>query len=113
MTHSLEIYAPFMGEDATISVEFDVTDWGAHATFDPRYGGDPGWGAEFDVTDISITLNMENGDGVTWPLERGSRQFNAVANCARVENAISEKIADLEPPRRTRRGRRYTLDDAA
>lgn len=111
MSREMKIYTHFMGEDATLRVEYEITSYGARPIFDDVYGGDPGYGPEWDIYDIGLTLHLEDGDGAEWLLD--GKQFRLIANSGDVVNAILEEIAEDEDCRPYRRGRRSYWDDAA
>ena len=97
----------FMGEDATIRVEFEITHWGSPAVIDYVYGGEPAEGAEWEITEIGVTIHMDDGDGAEWLVDWRSKQFSLIANSGDVVNAILEEIAEEAECRPYRRARRY------
>lgn len=93
MQSIVDISATFMGFDANLCVEYEVTDFGTPPIFDNVYGGDPGWGPEWDVISIGVTLSLDDGDGAEWKPEYGSAEYHLLANLPRVDDAI---LADIE-----------------
>lgn len=110
MIFEIEVFALFMGFDATIRVTYEITHWGAPAVFDPIYGGEPAEAPEWEVIDIGVTLDLDNGKGAEWTPYWREQAFSALANSRRVEDAIFDDIARIDRPRS--RSRRY-WDDAA
>lgn len=100
---TVETYISFMGFEATLLVTYEITDWGYPAVVDDIYGGDPGAGPEWNVTDIGVTLELDNGPGVEWMVNWPSAEFTLLANHARVDDAILADICGMAPPR-SRRG---------
>ena len=112
-THEIEVYALFMGHDATIRVEFEITHWGSPAVIDYVFGGEPAESPEWEVTEIGVTLDFDDGPGAEWVPHWREKAFAKLANCARVEQAIIDRIYDMDRPRSGRRGRGGYWDDAA
>ena len=107
MTHEVEIYRPFMGHDANIRVEFEITHYGSPAVIDYVWGGDPAEDPEWEVNEIGVTLDLDEGPGAEWLPHWRERAFNVLANSPAVEQAIIDYINDMD------RGRRSVWDDAA
>ena len=105
MTFEVTIYDNFMGEDAMIRVEFDVTSWGYPAVIDYVYGGEPAEGPEWEIEEIGITLTIDGLDCAEWIVQWPSKQFSLIANSADVVNAICEQIAEEAECRPYRRAR--------
>ena len=98
----ITVYMPLAGFDAEVRVEFEVTSWGSPAVIDYVFGGDPAEPPEWTVTDIGVTLDLDDGPGSEW--EPDGAAFRSIANCTRVEDAIIKDIQSIDRPRR--RGRR-------
>ena len=105
MLRSFSLYGRFMGFDATIRVEYEITHWGAPAVIDHIYGGEPAEAPEWDVQEIGVTLDLEEGAGAEWLPDWRSAAWRALANSADVEDAILDEIAEIDRPRGSRRSR--------
>jgi hypothetical protein len=110
MNCEITFYAPFMGFDAAIRIEFEITHWGSPAIIDYVFGGEPAESPEWEVDAIGLTLSLDDGDGAEWLIDWRSRQFRTLANSSNVEQAIIDDICGIDRPRRGRRG---VWDDAA
>ena len=105
MQSIVDISANFMGHDANLCVTYEVTDFGAPPIFDPVYGGEPGYGPEWEVLSIGVTLSLDDGDGAEWHPEYGSAEYHVLANLPRVDDAILNDIQEMDIPTRRYRKR--------
>lgn len=107
MLRSITVYSLFLGHDAAVRVEFEITDWGSPAIIDHIWGGEPASPCEWEVQEIGVTLTLDDGDeGAEWIVDWRSAQFRTLANLPRIEQAIIDDINEIDRPRRGRRNRR-------
>lgn len=107
MIREVEIFENFMGFDAMIRVEFEITAWATPAYFDPIYGGEPANGPEWEVLEIGVTLTIDDEDRAEWKPDWREHQWGVIACSADVVNSILEVIEEEDacrPHRRHRRG---------
>lgn len=100
MERSIDVYAAFMGCDATIRVAYHITSWGSPAHIDRVWGGEPAEGPEWEIDEIGITLDLDDGAGAEWVVDERSRAFRVIANCQKVNQAIIDDICTVDRPRR-------------
>lgn len=95
MQRSIELYATFIGHDATIRIDYSITNWGYPAVIDYVNGGEPAESPDWEIDDIGITL-----EGPEWMIDWRSQQFLCLANSELIERAILSDIVEIERPRR-------------
>jgi hypothetical protein len=103
MLRTLTIYTPFIGFDATITVEYEITHWGAPAVIDHVYGGEPAEGPEWEVGKIGVVLDLGDSVGAEWRPDWRTAAWRVLANSRRIEQAIIDDIASIDRPRSRRR----------
>ena len=64
----------FMGREFRAEIEYEVTDPGSKAIIDYNHGGDPGWGPEWDIEEITLCEYRKK------PIVTGKRGFCIVAH---------------------------------
>ncbi len=78
----------FMGFDASLTIEYQITDFGYPATWD-----DPGEGPEFEIDSIVMQIEGEDGPGPEFDLT--GRLLGEFCRSRIVNDAVSETIADF------------------
>jgi hypothetical protein len=90
MTYETETYLNFMGRDFVAMIEYTVSDWGAPALIDYNYGGDPGWGPEWDIEAITLHEDREGDLGPDFVVT--GKLFQSLANNIKIYDAVNDSV---------------------
>lgn len=90
-TDTTYTYINFMGHDFEVEIDYEVTDWGSKSIIDYNWGGDPGWGPEWDIETIIL---REDKEDMGPPFEATGKLFQILANNTKINEAILEGIND-------------------
>lgn len=86
----------FMGFPAVVTVDYRVTEHGARPIIDYDNGGDPGWGPEWEIE--QITIQVENGFGLLGPeFVATGELFKVLSDSDEIEDAIKREVERARP----------------
>ena len=91
MTYETEASLNFMGHDFEAVIEYSVSDWGAPPIIDYNYGGDPGWGPEWDIENITLREDREGDLGPDF-IATG-KLFQSLVNNAKIYEAVNDSVS--------------------
>lgn len=94
MSFTTEACITFKGEDYVARVEFTVTDWGSKPIVDYVFGGDPGWGPEWEIDEIF--LRQDTGDDNSVEFKATGADFADLCENDRIDDAIYTRVSEME-----------------
>jgi hypothetical protein len=71
-------------------IEYTVSDWGSPALIDYNYGGDPGWGPEWDIDNIILREYREGDLGPDFVVT--GKLFHSLTNNANIYEAVNDSV---------------------
>jgi len=94
-TETTFINIDFMGREFRAEIEYEVTDPGSKAIIDYNYGGDPGWGPEWDIEEITLCeYRMDDDREWVGPCFKATgKLFQVLARNRYVVEAVSDHIS--------------------